>query len=76
MLRFLTTKAVCDRAASGMAIHDAVVSVLNDMAMSVGNDVGIIAIDHHGRLGIEHLTATMPHAFAIGSEEVVARLRA
>jgi len=76
MLRFLTTKALCDRVATGEGIQPALDAVLGQMAASVGSDVGIIALDHRAEIGVGHLTATMPHAFARGSEEVVARIRA
>jgi beta-aspartyl-peptidase (threonine type) len=76
MLRFLTAKVVCDRVAAGSEVQRAIVDVLNMMAMSVGSDVGIIAVDHHGHIGAGHLTPSMPHAFAQEGRETVARIRA
>jgi beta-aspartyl-peptidase (threonine type) len=76
MLRFLTAKAVCDQVASGKGARQAVDQVLSDMGASVGSDVGIIAIDRLGHVGVDHLTPAMPHAFAIDKGAVVARVRA
>lgn len=75
MLRFLTTRAVCDRIAAGETAPRAIAQVLAQMAATVGSDAGIIALDAAGRIGAGHLTATMPHAFAREGEEVRALLR-
>lgn len=73
MMRFLTAKAVCDGARSA-DIQSAVNDVLSAMAASVGNDVGIIAVDKRGRVGIGHLTPAMPHAWCTEDTDIVVRI--
>jgi beta-aspartyl-peptidase (threonine type) len=75
MLRFLTTRAVCERLAAGEAAQRAVEQVLAQMAATVGSEAGIIAVDGTGGVGVAHLTAAMPHAFVREGEPVVARIR-
>lgn len=74
MMRYLTTKAVCDRIATGADAQAAVDQVLAGMAAEVGSDVGLIALDRRGRFGIGHLTHAMPHAFASDRSGTVARI--
>jgi L-asparaginase / beta-aspartyl-peptidase len=64
MLRVLTAKAVCDRVATGQSAQQATDAVLADMRETVGDAVGIIAVDSRGRVGIVHGTSFMPHAYA------------
>ncbi len=72
MMRFLTAKTICDDVWNGHAAHKAVERVLKAMRKSVGEDVGVIALDSEGDLGIGHLTPAMPHAWVReGSPEIV-----
>jgi beta-aspartyl-peptidase (threonine type) len=73
MMRFVSAKAVCD-AARSRDIQAAVEQVLADMAHSVGVDVGIIALDRHGRVGVGHRTPAMPHAWCTENTEIVVRI--
>ncbi len=66
MLRALAAKAVCDRIAAGVDPQGAVQGVLADMAITLGNEAGLIALDRAGRIGIAHGTPAMPHAWASG----------
>ncbi len=73
MMRFLTAKAVCDGARTG-DIQAVVDAVLAAMAEQIGRDVGIIALDKRGRVGVGHLTPAMPHAWCVGTGDPVVRL--
>lgn len=73
MMRFLTTAMVCARAADS-DIQAAIDGVLANMHSSVGDDVGIIGLDRHGRVGVGHLTPAMPHAWAVGDQPIVAHV--
>jgi len=76
MLRFLAAKAVCDLAAAGHGIQQAVDEVIAGMAAQVGKEVGFIAVDAHGGIGVAHATHSMPHAFIRqGQGGAVARMR-
>lgn len=63
MMRFLTSKAICDEVWNGHPARKAVARVLKEMAKRVGRDVGVIAIDSEGRIAVQHLTPAMPHAW-------------
>ncbi len=73
MIRFGTARAVADRVRSGQAPQQAVTEVLDTMAEQVGDEVGLIAVDPAGRLGIAHRTPAMPHATASGKGIAEAR---
>jgi len=76
MMCFLATRAVCDRIAAGRSAQQAVDEVVAEMAASLGPDVGIIALDGAGGIGVAHATPHMPHAFASWYESgATARLR-
>jgi beta-aspartyl-peptidase (threonine type) len=75
MMRFLTTKTVCDLVAAGLSAPQAVVEVLARMATEVGQNAGCIAVDASGAIGIGHLTPLMPHAYVReGRKEVTAAM--
>lgn len=77
MLRFLAAKSVCDLAANGCSAQQAVDEVIARMAAEVGKEVGFIAVDAGGGIGLGHATASMPHAFLReGQAEAIARMRA
>lgn len=63
MLRYLTTKAVTDRMVAGASAQQAADDVLRAMAESAGSEVGIIAVDARGGIGVAHATAALPHAW-------------
>lgn len=69
MLRHLTAKGVCDHIGQGRPVQQAIDGVLAEM----GDQVGLIALDSHGNIGIGHGTPAMPHAFA---SHAVADIRA
>jgi beta-aspartyl-peptidase (threonine type) len=76
MMRFLATRAVCDRIAAGFSAQQAVDAVVAEMAASLGTDVGIIALDGNGGIGVAHATPDMPHGLASWYQDgITARLR-
>ena len=76
MLRYLTARSVCDHLHAGQSAKRAVEAVLTDMRAAVGGEVGMVAIDRNGTIGVGHLTAAMPHAYASASDmQVVAALQ-
>ncbi|WP_303904640.1 isoaspartyl peptidase/L-asparaginase family protein [Thiohalomonas denitrificans] len=77
MMRFLTAKVICEDIWNGHPAHTAVERVLREMRKSVGEDVGVIALDSEGDLGIHHLTPAMPHAWGReGSPAIEVRMSA
>jgi beta-aspartyl-peptidase (threonine type) len=75
VMRVLATKGVCDRIASGSSAEEACVRMLEAMRAGVGSNVGLIALDSRGSVGIAHGTEYMPHAFfSEGRGCAVARL--
>lgn len=75
MLRCLATKSLCDLIASGQSAQQAVDAVLARIVAQFGNDVGLIAVDGKGGLGIAHATESMPHAFYREGGELVVAIR-
>jgi beta-aspartyl-peptidase (threonine type) len=75
VLRLLATRAISERMAAGAALPDAMAAVLADLKREFEADVGIIAVDRHGRPVAQHLTPAMPHAFFSGEAGVTMRMR-
>lgn len=75
MLRFGTTRAVCEMLAGGHQAQAAVATVLARMGSVFKGDVGLIAVDRLGRVGIAHNTPALPHAFAGARLALQARMR-
>jgi len=71
MMRFLTTKSICDLVAAGYSAQKSVDEILARMAAEVGTDAGMIAVDTHGNIGIAHMTQDMPHAYANASQSSI-----
>ena len=63
------------KAAAGAPLADAMGSVLAELKREFEADVGIIAVDRHGRPVAQHLTPAMPHAFFSGEGAVSMRMR-
>lgn len=75
VMRHLTTKTVCDLIASGATAKQATARALAEMAAQPGSNVGIIAVDACGMIGIGHRTEAMPHAF-FHNGRIIAAMRA
>jgi beta-aspartyl-peptidase (threonine type) len=76
MLRHLTAKVVCDAVAAGRPADTAVAEVIERMRKGGGAELGLIAVDADGWIGIAHGTEAMPHAYATERQPaVIAALR-
>jgi L-asparaginase / beta-aspartyl-peptidase len=63
MMRVLAAKTVCDLAAGGVLVQDAVNRVLAAMRDTVGADAGFIAVGRNGSIGVGHGTRDMAAAW-------------
>jgi len=74
ILRRLSTRTICDLIAAGRDPREAIASALADLAGDDA-DAGFIALDAHGRIGVGHASAAMPHAFfSLGDADITARI--
>jgi beta-aspartyl-peptidase (threonine type) len=75
MVRYGTCRSVADRIAAGDTPQQAVAAELGYLREHAANEVGLIAVDLTGQVGLGHLTPAMPHALASGDAgSVTARL--
>jgi beta-aspartyl-peptidase (threonine type) len=63
VMRVLATKRICDLAAAGLTVADAVKRVLEEMRETVGAEAGFIAVGRDGSIGIAHGTRYMAAAW-------------
>jgi len=63
VMRVLATKRICDLAAAGLTVEDAVKRVLAEMRETVGADVGFIAVGRDGSIGVAYGTRYMAAAW-------------
>lgn len=63
VMRVLATKRICDLAAAGLAVEDAVKRVLAEMRETVGAEAGFIAVGRDGSVGVAHGTRHMAAAW-------------
>jgi len=76
VMRFLTTRALCDRVAGGRSAARAAREALAALPLERGDSVGVIALDRRGRPGVALRGGAMPHAWSVaGRSRIVARLR-
>lgn len=76
IMRCLATKTVCDRVLAGRTAQQAVEQIVAEIQQQLGGEMGLIALDAEGQIGIAHSTASMPHAYAReGQPEIVAGMR-
>jgi len=76
VLRTLATRALSEAIEHGETLEGAMRAVLEDLGRAFDADVGIIAVDRHGKAIAAHRTRDMPHAFFEGHGEIVGRMRA
>jgi beta-aspartyl-peptidase (threonine type) len=75
MMRFLTTRVVCDLMDNGAPAPEACHRAMAHMATTVGADAGIICVDAQGRVGAAHGSSHMPHAWLTkGMSEAKSRM--
>jgi beta-aspartyl-peptidase (threonine type) len=72
VMRVLAAKSICDVAAAGVTVEDAVNRTMSDMRNTVGADAGFIAIGRDGSIGIEHGTPHMAAAWWTSERAIVA----
>jgi beta-aspartyl-peptidase (threonine type) len=75
VMRLLSTRAISERMERGEPLDGAMRAVLEQMGHAFDADVGIIAVDRHGRAVARHRTRDMPHAWFSGDAPVTARPR-
>lgn len=73
--RCLATKTLCDLMESGQSAQRAIDTAMARIVAEFGNDVGLIAVDTNGTVGIAHATDSMPHAFYRKGAELITRIR-
>jgi beta-aspartyl-peptidase (threonine type) len=75
ILLHAVTKSLCDRVADGRSAGRAARETLQRLPLERGESVGVIALDHRGRVGVAIRGGAMPHAWlAEGARRVVARM--
>jgi L-asparaginase / beta-aspartyl-peptidase len=75
VLRSLATRAISEAVERGSSLASAMGEVLDRMGRDFDADVGLIAVDASGNAVAVHRTRDMPHAYFMGTGEVVARMR-
>jgi L-asparaginase / beta-aspartyl-peptidase len=71
VMRVLAAKSICDVAAGGVQMQDAVNRVLAVMRDTVGADTGFIGIGRDGSIGIAHATPHMAAAWWTSEQSVI-----
>ena len=71
-LRTQATRRVAEAIEAGAEAGEAVAQVVRWVADQTGPDIGLIAVDHGGRVGAAHATEHMPHAWWTPREGVCA----
>jgi len=71
VMRVLGAKSICDAAAMGLPVQEAVNHVLAAMRGTVGADAGFIAIGRNGSIGIEHGTPHMAAAWWVSEDSAI-----
>jgi isoaspartyl peptidase/L-asparaginase-like protein (Ntn-hydrolase superfamily) len=75
-MRMLSTRAISERMERGESLEEATRAALDEMGRAFDADVGIIAVDRHGKVTAQHRTRDMPHGWFSGDAPVAARARA
>lgn len=74
VMRILATRQVCDLIQAGQNAQAAIEQTTQQIQNLFDAQTGMIAIDRHGNIGIDHHTPQMPHAFFLGKSDVIARI--
>lgn len=70
LMKIVISKQVCDYINHGFSAQEACNSAIQFLEDRVQGSGGLIAIDHHGNVGIAHNTHAMPYAFFIGNNAI------
>lgn len=71
LMKVVISKRVCDFIAHGLSAQAACDAAIDVLHERVGGQGGVIAVDARGRVGACYNTGGMPHAHAVGDEEIV-----
>jgi len=70
-MRVLAAKSICDLAAAGIPVQEALRRVLDAMRNTVGGDAGFIAVGRDGSIGIDHGTRHMATAWSTSEHSAI-----
>ncbi len=62
-MRTLATRSICDRIVGGASASEACRSYIDETAPALGREVGVIAVDRAGGVGVAHASDALPHAW-------------
>lgn len=71
LMKVLISKRACDFVSQGLSAQKACEAAMHVLVERVNGVGGLIAVDARGHVGVAFNTNAMPHAFALGGEEVV-----
>jgi beta-aspartyl-peptidase (threonine type) len=71
LMRIVISKTVCDLVASGFSAQSACDAAIRLLAERTQGHGGLIAIDARGRIGVSFNTGGMPHAYAVGRNQII-----
>ncbi len=70
LMKVVISKQVCDFVGSGLSANSACEAAIVLLEERVSGSGGVIAIDARGQIGFAYNTFAMPHAYAIGEEDI------
>ncbi|MFB6226961.1 MAG: isoaspartyl peptidase/L-asparaginase family protein [bacterium] len=71
VMRMLSTRMICESIESGLSPQEAVEDCIAEMKQTVGADSGFIAVGPGCKIGLEHDSPHMPHAYCSRSDSTV-----
>lgn len=71
VMRMLSTHTICESIEGGQSAQEAIEDCIAEMKATVGSDSGFIAVDAEGRVGLEHDSPHMPHAYCTGEDSSI-----
>lgn len=71
LMKIVIGKQACDYVSSGLSAQAACEAAIHLLEERLSGHGGLIAVDWSGRLGYAYNTTAMPHAFALGTDDVI-----
>lgn len=71
LMRVVISKQTCDFVGLGLSAQAACESAIRVLEERTGGQGGLIAVDARGKVGRAYNTQAMPHAYAVGDQQVV-----
>ena len=71
LMRVVISKQTCDFVGLGLSAQAACESAIRVLEERTGGQGGLIAVDARGKVGRAYNTQAMPHAYAVGEQQVV-----